>query len=468
LYLAPRPATALRRDPSVRALPSGGPAILLVGDTRRPELAVLALRPGDATMSRRFFSSSFSQDGRFALAAATVLVFALVAVPPGAWAGELAFRVEELPARLGVGYAVRILDMNGDNKLDIAIVDQTRILWLENPTWKEHVILQGKTRPDNVCFAPADIDGDGQVDFAVGADWKPFNTKSGGTIQWIRGGKPGQEWPLFDIGEEPTVHRMQFADLDGDGRPELIVVPLMGRGTSRPAFAENGVRVLSYKIPADPVKGPWVPEVLNDDMHVTHNFAVTDLNRDGQSDLLVVSFEGVNLLERGKDGKWRRYLIGEGNQATSPNRGASEIRHGRFATGDYIATIEPWHGHQVVAYSRPEVRSADAYRRPWQRHVIDDQLAWGHAVWSANLDGDDDEELIIGIRDDKDDASRRGLRIYDPVNDSGKDWKRYVVDPGGVAIEDLAAGDLDGDGKIDIVAVGRQTHNVRIYWNETK
>ena len=41
------------------------------------------------------------------------------------------------------------------------------------------------------------------------------------------------------------------------------------------------------------------------------------------------------------------------------------------------------------------------------------------------------------------------------------------VDPGGVAVEDLAAGDLNGDGKIDIVAVGRATLNVRVYWNES-
>jgi hypothetical protein len=35
-----------------------------------------------------------------------------------------------------------------------------------------------------------------------------------------------------------------------------------------------------------------------------------------------------------------------------------------------------------------------------------------------------------------------------------------------VAVEDLAAADLDGDGRVDIVAVGRATKNVRVYWNE--
>ena len=46
------------------------------------------------------------------------------------------------------------------------------------------------------------------------------------------------------------------------------------------------------------------------------------------------------------------------------------------------------------------------------------------------------------------------------------EWRRQLVDAGGVAVEDLAAADLNGDGRIDIVAVGRATGNVRIYWNE--
>jgi hypothetical protein len=371
--------------------------------------------------------------------------------------------------------------MNGDNRLDIAIVDSDRILWLENPNWTEHVILQGQTKKDNVCFAPHDIDGDGQLDFAVGADWRPADTKTGGTIQWITGGKnPAGSWTLHPIGEHPTTHRMNFADLDLDGKAELIVSPLMGKGTTRPNFAEHGTPLLSFKVPADPVKGPWEPQVLCDDVHVTHNFQVVDLDGDKQPEILLVSFEGVSLLERPKDGgKWKRTLIGTGNQETSPNKGASEIKLGKLAGGgQYIATIEPWHGHQVVVYTRPPVEGTlrvptenDGTRSVpttlWARRVLDEDLKWGHAVACVDLDGDENDELVIGVRDNASDTSKCGVRIYDPTDAAAGKWSRQIVDPGSVAVEDLVAGDLNGDGKPDIVAVGRATHNVKIYWNGT-
>jgi hypothetical protein len=380
------------------------------------------------------------------------------------------FRMQEIDTGLGVGYAVLVADINSDGKPDLVVVDKTRVVWYENPTWKRRTILEGQTKPDNVCIAACDIDGDGQLDLALGADWNPSNTQEGrGTLQWLRRGKTLDEpWSLYPIGTEPTVHRIRFVDLDASGKPALVVGPLMGRNSTAKNNWMDGlpVRLLAYKIPADPVRDRWVPEVLDESLHVVHNFAPVPA-RDGTGmDLLTASYEGVSLLGRGASGKWGRELLGEGNQANPKgSRGASEIKPGKLRGGRrFLATIEPWHGHQVVVYTPPRA----AGQKLWDRHVLDDHLQWGHAVWCADLDGDGGDELIIGVRDDAKSWPQelRGVRIYKALDDTGTKWARQIVDNGGIAVEDLAAADLNGDGRMDLVAAGRQSHNLRIYWNE--
>src|SRR5262249_3317397 len=245
------------------------------------------------------------------------------------------FEMQEIAKDLGVGYAVLLVDVNGDGKKDIVVVDQKRVVWYENPTWKRRIIIENQTKPDNVCIAAYDIDGDGQIDFALGADWRPFDTKDGGTIQWLKRGKTlDEKWTVYPIGEEPTVHRMRFVDIDGSGKPHLIVAPLMGRNSTQKANWMDGspVRILAYKIPKDPTKDRWVPEVLDESLHVVHNFWAVEAVFDGKrvpAAIYTASYEGFGFLFKGKNQSWTLYKRAEGFQENpTGSRGASEIKTG--------------------------------------------------------------------------------------------------------------------------------------------
>ena len=391
------------------------------------------------------------------------------------------FKTQEIDAGLSIGYAVLAADISGDKMPDIVVVDQHKVVWYENPgrdpgtaAWKKRVILDGKTKPDNVCAAALDIDGDGRLDLVVGAGWKPFDTANAGTLQWLGRGKTlDDEWTLHPIPcDEPMVHRVRAADLDGDGRPEIVMAPLMGRDATAKGNWLDGrpVRILAYTVPKNDKVLGWKVRVVSEDLHVVHNITSATMDEvvgvKPYDYIHAASYEGLTDITPGKKPESRR--IGAGDQANpSGSRGASELAMGRGV----LAAIEPWHGNQVVEY---DYHNSD---RPYTRSVIDDHLRWGHAIKTADLDGDRWDEIVVGVRDDPNPkagdtfAERRGVRLYrnvagDKIRE--KKWERMLLDEGGVAVEDLTVADLDGDGRPDIVAVGRATKNVRIYWNQRK
>jgi hypothetical protein len=346
-------------------------------------------------------------------------------------ASAAGFRSQEIASELGVVYAVTISDVNGDRKPDIVAINNTQLLWFENPDWTKHVVAERVTARDNVAVAPLDINRDGKLDFALGADWQAANTASGGSLHWIT--HSGQ---VHNIGAEPTLHRIRWADVDGDARPELIVVPLHGRGTKGPEWTRGaGARILVYRVPDDPAKQAWPLEVAGDSLHIAHNFITVD------GEIWIASAEGIHALSRSKTGKWSKRLVGEG--------APGEIKLGQIRGKRYLATVEPWHGNSIVIY--------EATGTPWKRAVIETELNQAHALGWGDFDRDGAEELVAGWR-----GKPWGLALYRYKDGA---WTRTPIDDA-VAVEDLATGDLNGDGRPEIVAGGRATGNLRIYWPE--
>ncbi len=228
---------------------------------------------------------------------------ALAALSASAASGAVGFRHQEIESDLGIGYAVLCEDVDGDGDTDVVALNEAQVIWWSNPEWDKRVILDGETEADNVAIAAHDITGDGKLEFAIGAAWRPSDTAGGGTLQWIRrSGDEDAEWELFPLGNEPTTHRIRWADTTGNGQAELIVAPLHGRGTSGPRYwVGNGARLLSLTPSDSPETTPWAQEVIDDSFHIVHNFWVLNFDDDSADELLVASYEGVHLLDRDAD-----------------------------------------------------------------------------------------------------------------------------------------------------------------------
>jgi hypothetical protein len=254
------------------------------------------------------------------------------------------------------------------------------------------------------------------------------------------------------------MHRMRLIDAEGKGRKELVCSPLHGKGTT--TGDGPGASLFILKRPADPFKDKWTREIISNDIHINHNVWPIDWDGSGKEGILSAGYEGVFFLRRTGDGKWDRMKIGDGDPV---KKGAGEIKPGRLPGGKrYIATVEPWHGHSCVVYIEP-----DKAGEPWRRQVLVDNHKGGHALWTADLTGTKVDSLVIGFRGVPEGKKEECIvYVFHPLDAKGEKWEKMILDDKGLGSEDIACADLNGDGKIDIIGVGRSTKNVKIYWNQ--
>lgn len=354
-------------------------------------------------------------------------------------------------------YQVEVADVNGDNKPDIIAVGGSTCAWYENPTWKKRIVSGAKDTPGIISSATADLDGDGKAEIAIAYEFGMNAPKKGKLLIARQGSGLDDPWTFRRIADIGSIHRLRWGDVDGRDALDLIIAPIFGPQAKPPGYQQSAATILRLPFHRQTPRAEPVFETLSS-RFVLHAIEVIDVTGDGRPDILTADNEGVQLISYGPepstsgDRVWRKVSLVAGAPGESPKRGCSEIHLGRASGTRFLATVEPWHGSDVVVWTE----SPSGSLKFGPRLVIDETLADGHALWVADVDGDGDHEIFAGHR-----GKDHRVSMYD-FNRTDQKWNKIVIDRD-VAAQDLRGGDINGDGIPDVVAVGGSTHNVVWY-----
>jgi hypothetical protein len=364
---------------------------------------------------------------------------------------EPKFEAQVIDNNISIGYGIALGDVDGDKKPDILLADKKQFVWYRNGDWKRFVMAENLTVSDNVCIAARDVDNDGKVEVAVGAQWNPgetLDTGQSGSVHFLmRPDDATQLWKAVKLYHEPTIHRMKWIQ-SPSGKYYLAVLPLHGAGNK--SGEGKGVNILFYSYP-ELIKAALPAYTIPGNMHMTHNFDVVEYNDDGKVGLYIAGKEGIRIIHAGTENLFNTLP----EEIKGINYGAGEIRVGKGTGKDFfITTIEQMHGNQLVIY-----------RSNKERLVLDSNLKEGHALACADFLNTGNDQVVAGWRMPNNDG-KAGVKLYARKEAVGNEWESYWIDDD-MACEDIQVMDLNGDGKKEIIASGRATHNLKIYWNKS-
>ena len=364
------------------------------------------------------------------------------------------FRAHVVDGSIAGGYAVLVRDINNDRKPDIVGVSlrSPELAWYENPSWARHVMVDGMSSIVNV--AANDLDGDGVPEIAMQSGFAMVADRSEGLVWLLRHDRdPAAKWKAERIDAFTTSHHIVWADIDGDGKKELINAPLIGPKSLAPTYDQDRAPIFWYR------PGSWKRETVTDAVPgILHRVRPVSWDGTAREQLLAASFDGITLYRSSGAGAtmtWASTRLSRGHaDDKAPRLGASDVAVGRIAGRRMLASVEPWHGTEVVAYT-------ESSPGEWQRRVLFSGLVEGHEIALADFDGDGHDDIVAG------DRSPRGATVhvlYAPA-DPGGAWIHQTLDAGKMAASGCVTADLNTDRRADIVCIGSSTANLVWYEN---
>ncbi len=333
-----------------------------------------------------------------------------------------------------------VYDVDRDGVNDFIVSERTAapsVVWYQRGQsgWKK-LVVEPQALHIEAGSTFADIDGDGDVDFVAGGDWKlnqvwwwenPYPTYDS---------KVGWKRRLIKNSDKPKHHDQIFGDFDADGKKELVF------------WNQEGHKLYFARIPADPrATEPWPLKVIYSysgdgqmeqraeapdfkQINEHEGLAVGDVDGDGKDDLV-------------GGGQWFKYV---GNDQFENNFVDIGYTFSRAAVGQLVNGGRP-EILFVVGDGKGPLIWYEWVKGTWVSHKgleVDN----GHSL--ALVDFDKDGNLDVFLGEMRLGGGNPGAKGYILLGDGAGNFETTVFSEG-IEHHESKIADLDGNGTLDIL-----------------
>ncbi len=354
-------------------------------------------------------------------------------------------KIAEVHSDEGIGFG----DIDGDGDIDIAYGDSKEagekaelLMWAENPgtidnIWKEYQVSEEVDIVDRVEIA--DFNGDGKPDIALAEERYPGTNPNSNLRVFLAGNDPkADEWEHRILVTQYSMNNLDAKDIDNDGDIDLVINEHKGTDHKTEVYLNDG-------------KANFTVQLVGEGQEMHLGARCYDLDNDGDFDIIGTGWDAFQKLHLFRNDavkqefKWK-HLSSTNGDIEVPNSGDQQ-------TASLVMDMDGDGVNEFFITERTQAPAVVAYKKSddgWQKFIIEDEpLHIEAGSTSHDIDSDGDPDIVFG-GDYKQNQVWWWENPY-PDHDPKKGWERHIIkNSGKVKHHDQLFGDYDGDGQKEL------------------